>query len=402
MGAQVKVEHGCTVAAVGGNRCLRLVEDRALEGLAVVHIFRSPLGGLFRHVCDLVKGQAEKGIKVGLVCDSLTGDERSEEVLKALEAHCELGILRLPISRAVAPSDLMVAARTYRFLRGKGACILHGHGAKGGAIARTLAPLVKARSVYIPHGGALHFNEATFKGRIYLTLERLLRKATDGAVFESEYALREYEKKIGPLPCDPAVIYNGLKVEEFIDSPVEADAVDFMFMGELRELKGLTTLIDAAAELSKTHQFSLRIAGQGPDKSALLQRIDEAGLEGVVTVTDPVYPASAAFSKARCLVLPSLAESLPYMVLEVAAVKKPMITTCVGGIPEIFGSLKGRLVPPGDSAELLRSMKRFLDDEDRAKLEALELQALVAEKFSYEKMVDDVLRYYRKVLTAGE
>ena len=63
-------------------------------------------------------------------------------------------------------------------------------------------------------------------------------------------------------------------------------------------------------------------------------------------------PARQAFALARTVVLPSRAESLPYLVLEAAAAGMPLIATNVGGIPEIFAGEAERLVPPGDAAAL--------------------------------------------------
>ena len=47
--------------------------------MKVLHIFRAPVGGLFRHVRDLARGQAELGLEVGAICDSTTGDALAEQ-----------------------------------------------------------------------------------------------------------------------------------------------------------------------------------------------------------------------------------------------------------------------------------------------------------------------------------
>ena len=64
----------------------------------------------------------------------------------------------------------------------------------------------------------------------------------------------------------------------------------------------------------------------------------------------PAMPAREAQALGRIMVVPSRAESLPYVVLEAAAAGKPLITTKVGGIPEIYGPLTDTLVPPVDAA----------------------------------------------------
>ena len=54
------------------------------QPLRILHVLRSPVGGLFRHVVDLVRGQSARGHRVGLLCDSLTGGEHAARVLDGL------------------------------------------------------------------------------------------------------------------------------------------------------------------------------------------------------------------------------------------------------------------------------------------------------------------------------
>ncbi len=368
------------------------------QGITVVHVFRSPFGGLFRHVCDLVRGQASRGLRVGVLCDAISGDAQSALILDELRKHCVLGVYRLPMSRSVALSDFSVSFKLYQLFGSFKPDIIHGHGAKGGAIARTMAPLLRAKSIYIPHGGALHFDNTTFFGRVYIGLERILKHFTDGVIFESKFAQDTYEKKIGALKFPVRVIYNGLKKEEFKSITLINDPVDFLYMGELRFLKGIKVLLHAAAELKKLKKFELVLVGSGPDRDEVLALVQALGLGGEVKLESPVYPARAAFSRGRCLVLPSLAESLPYMVLEVVAAKRPLITTRVGGIPEIYGFLEERLLEPNDSSALTKRMFEFLESDKNSKLEAEQIQMIVQHKFSYETMVKEVTDFYEEVL----
>ena len=67
--------------------------------MKILHVFRTPVGGLFRHVRDLVRGQAGLGHDVGVLCDSSTGGAVAQQLLDALSPHCSLGIERISISR---------------------------------------------------------------------------------------------------------------------------------------------------------------------------------------------------------------------------------------------------------------------------------------------------------------
>ena len=74
-------------------------------------------------------------------------------------------------------------------------------------------------------------------------------------------------------------------------------------------------------------------------------------------------PAREAFALGRILVAPSRAESLPYIVLEALAAQKPIVTTKVGGVPEIFGPYADRLIASDDPAALACAILRTLDED---------------------------------------
>ena len=77
------------------------------RGLRSLHILRSPVGGLFRHVIDLAHGQIARGHSVGIIADDLTGGETARTILKAIEPSLALGLVRLPMARNPHPGDLI-------------------------------------------------------------------------------------------------------------------------------------------------------------------------------------------------------------------------------------------------------------------------------------------------------
>jgi len=371
-------------------------DDVQDDGCRVVHCFRTPVGGLFRHVRDLIRGQARVGLQVGVICDSSTGGTFAEEQLHTLVESCELGILRTPIHRLPHPGDLRAFREAVEFCRAGQPSIIHGHGAKGGSFARVLSAARGAVAVYTPHGGSLHYDRRSVAGFLYLTIERLLARYTEGYVFESEFSAREFVNKIGEPAVPRRVVHNGLTTDELVPvSPSCTDQVrDFVFVGELRALKGVETLLDAVDIVRRKRRVSVLIAGAGPDEAAFRSRADRLNLGGTVEFSPPIHPATTAFALGRCLVVPSWAESFPYIVLEAAGASMPMLATHVGGIPEIYGSERGRLLPPKDPEALAAAMLMTLDDLEQARKSAATLHDRVTLEFRCENMVEEITEFY--------
>lgn len=370
----------------------------------ILHCLRAPVGGLFRHVHDLAIGQAELGAEVGIVCDSVTGSAEVEVALNRLRDNCVLGVTRLPMTRNPGLNDWHTYRKIAKLGRKLDLDVLHGHGAKGGAYARLAGRSLRKKKgtkvVYTPHGGVLHYSPSTFFGKLYLAAERRLAPMTDGFIFESMYAGNRYVELVGTPDCPARVIYNGLHRHEFYESLLADDAADFVFVGELRKLKGVDVFLEALAALQDIFPGRAIIVGAGPDEKHFKRMTRKLGLSSRVLFSGP-QPARTAFVRARCVVVPSRAESAPYIVLEAAAAQMPMIATSVGGIPEIVGDVPMPLVPAGDVDALASQLRAFLADPKPFLRRALELQKHVAQQFSVEAMTREVVDFYISDLGAG-
>jgi glycosyltransferase involved in cell wall biosynthesis len=364
--------------------------------LAILHVLRAPVGGLFRHVVDLARGQLARGHEVGVIVDSSLAGGGAQALLAELEPQLGLGLTRVAMSRHLGWRDFSALRRVARRVRAAAPDVVHGHGAKGGAYARL--PSGPAVRVYTPHGGSLHFERGSALGFAYLTLERILAGRTELLLFESDYARRTFLAKIGTTRGLVRVVHNGVTAAEFDPVAPDAAAADFVFVGELRTLKGVHILIEALAALVAAGRSpSAVIVGSGPDAPAFAALTEARGLARLVRFREPL-PARAAFRLGRSLVVPSLAESLPYIVLEAAAAAVPLIAADAGGIAEIFGAQRGRLVAPGDASALAAALARVLDDPGAQRAAALELRERVRTAFSADRMVDEVLTAYAAAL----
>ncbi|MEZ5839900.1 MAG: glycosyltransferase family 4 protein [Hyphomicrobiales bacterium] len=372
--------------------------------LDILQVLRAPVGGLFRHVADLARGLSARGHRVGIVADASTGDAIAEDVFAELAGICAHGVTRVPMSRQIGLSDISATAHVAERINSARARIVHGHGAKGGAYARLAARRIKGAArpavIYTTHGGSLHYKRTTPAGFVFLSLEQLLAPLTDAIIFESAYGEGVFRAKVGNPPGIARVIHNGLKPAEF--DPVGGEpSFDFLYVGELRMLKGVDVLIEALARVSAPdgRPATLNIVGGGPDEAVFRAAVDAAGL-GERVVFSGVRRAREAFATANAIIVPSRAESLPYIVLEASAAGLPVIATRVGGIAEICGPTADRLIPADDVAALATAMNGVLADPAAARAEAAVRRAFVAETFGLDLMVDRIVALYRETLPA--
>ena len=365
--------------------------------LSILHCLRAPVGGLFRHVVDLATAQASLGHRVGVIC-AASGDALTEARLLALAPSLQLGLHRLPMGRALGFDDMRAWRKVVAIASEVRAGIVHGHGAKGGAYARLAARSLNApgpcvRCFYTPHGGSLHYPPSTLPGKFYGALERYLECSTDGLLFESQYAANRYGAQIGPPGCAQKVVTNGLLPGDFEAIAPNADAADFLFIGEMRRLKGVDVALDALAELNETRLTTAVLVGDGPDAATFKAQARALGLADRVQFPGAMR-ARDAFALGRVLLMPSRAESLPYIVLEAIGAGLPLIATNVGGIPEIIPPDRGTLLPPGDARALAEAMRAALADPSRTQHRAVSLKAFVQSRFTIGAMAAAITGFY--------
>ncbi|GAB4210758.1 MAG: glycosyltransferase family 4 protein [Synechococcales cyanobacterium] len=366
--------------------------------MKIIHVLRAPVGGLFRCALDLIRGQIEQGHAVGLVCDQ-RASESTEALLATLTPHLRLGIARLAIPRTPSYHDWQVIRTLSQWLRSRNPDVVHGHGAKGGAYAR-LADHGGLR-VYTPHGGSLLERPdwlARLVRLLYIRLEHHLCPKTDLFIFESAYCQRVFLRDVGTPTAVVRQIHNGLAPSEFYTVSPGTGATDVVFIGELRSVKGVDTLLHALARLH--HQgknYTATIVGDGANGRSLQRLSARLGLAGAVRFVGAM-PAAEGFRLGRLLVIPSRAESLPYIVMEALSARMPTVATQVGGIEEIYAPHTELLIPPNQPQRLAMAIAERLETLDQQQVILTELQDWCAQRFRLETMRQQVLGAYAEVL----
>lgn len=181
----------------------------------------------------------------------------------------------------------------------------------------------------------------------------------------SAYTLHEAEAFWGAGLEDRAcVVPNGVDLELFA-APRSTSERPFAFAaGRLVDNKGFDVLVDTWAGLP-VDDLELVIAGDGPARHDLQNRIDDRGLASRITLTGRLSPAEIArrLAAATVFVQPSRAEAFGLAVLEAMAARAPVVATAVGGVPELIEhGVTGLLVASSDAAALRDAILNVLQD----------------------------------------
>lgn len=381
------------------------ISDLPDKKLRVLIMARAPVGGIWRHILDVTDGLLERGHAVGIVVDSLRASDHVRATLERFKPKLELGVHTLTIPRLPGVGDVKISLQCRNIIKQTKPDIVHGHSAKGGLYARLAAWGKAPKSVYTPHGGSLHYKWSTLSGKAFLTAERGLIPLTDQFLFESAFSAAGFAQKIGATQGRERVIFNGLRANEFAGGATVLDNpdYDFAYVGEMRAIKGVDVLLEAAAGLTHDDGRPVRMLmlGDGPMLQGYKDYAQDLGLEQSVDFVGR-RPAREAFAAANTTLVPSRAESLPYVVLEAIAAGRHVIATDVGGVSEIFGPTRDDLIASDDVDALREAMRQALNPQDPALRAACEARySYVAQNFHVHTMVDQLEESYRLLAAAA-
>lgn len=190
-------------------------------------------------------------------------------------------------------------------------------------------------------------------------------------------------------------IYNGLP-----DVPYrkEREATwTIGFVARLDKAKGVMVLLDAFKQIAdKWPRLRLRLVGQGDVSAAVAERARELGIADRVEAegySDADIPAT--LESFRVYAFPSFHEGLPYSILEAMRAGCTIVSTSVGGIPEVLrDGLEGVLVPPRDPAALANAIDRLVSDDATSSLLGRAARARFEQNYSLEKFGAEAVRTF--------
>jgi len=284
--------------------------------------------------------------------------------------------------------------------------LVHSHGYKSNIFLSVIRNK-KYKTITTVHGWAK--NTAGLKARIYELADSISLKKIDKVIAVSEAVIKDLEKN-GLNAEKISLIYNGIETNQYeqdiditkIREKYTLSSDDYVIgaIGRLAKVKGHSYLIDAIPLILKEKiNCKLIIAGEGPLREQLLAMIEKYGLTGHVQLLGYTNKIHEIMSMIDLFVLPSLSEGLPISLLEAMAYGKPILASECGGIPEVItNDVKGIMVPPENSEEIAKGVKKFYLQKDKAVKIYAENKRYVDDMFSSRNMANQYIKLYKSLM----
>lgn len=305
---------------------------------------------------------------------------------------------------------LGVSPPLVRGLRAIGPALLHAHTGVSGAQALPLARRLGVPLLVSYHGYETTATESELRrwptqGRVFLRRREEMKREVARFLVASRY-LRDRVLALGYPEERVVTHYLGVDTTAFRADPVVPREPIVLFVGRLREVKGVAHLLDAMAAVQARHPTAeLVIAGRGPHREDLERRTRVLGLRARFLGAIEPAEVRAWMNRARVLAVPSVPAStgedeiLSIVALEAQAMELPVVGSRTGGIPEaVADGETGLLAPPGDAPALARQIETLLTDDARWERTSRAARARVVARFDLRRRSAALEALYDEVI----
>jgi glycosyltransferase involved in cell wall biosynthesis len=389
----------------------------------IMLIVGEPVGGIRKHVHDIIFGLSGPDMRF-VYAYADRGEDAAfwvdrPRLESLLGSDC---LMSLPIRKKPHPEDVVNIWRLAHWAIRHRVSMVHGHGSKGGAYARILGAILPwLKTLYTPHGGSLHEAHGVMWNRVFGLIEAGLVPFTSMFVFESRYMRDTFHRRVHRCSGKEVVNHNGIALPlpaqdlaAALVDPRRSTARDALArliarspgelhvccIGRLQQLKGQKFFIQALAESeiagSDVHAHLL---GDGPDRRALMEAVENLGLRSRVHFHGDSPDAWQLLPHFDACVIPSLHESFGYVAVEAMAMGIPVIASAAGGLIEVLDLVGSRsMVMPGNPKALAGALISFRDNRAEAISRASEVQKRIPGLFGRDRMLSRLRAIYHRLI----
>ena len=380
--------------------------------MRIVHVIaRLNVGGAALSVLELALGQQRRGHDVLVVAGTIPDGEASMEQLAD-----ELGVPSLhlgALQREVSfRNDSAATSAIRRLIRTRRPDILHTHTSKAGTTGRVAAALsgsARPRAVvHTYHGHVLSGYFSPRRERVYRLIERALAPVADRLVAVSD-EVRDELVSFGVAGREKfTVIPYGFDLDRRIDTSTATRAAkreaigvsgDTFVLGWAGRMTAIKRPEDLVQVLALVDDAVLVLAGDGELRGEVESLARRLGVADRVRALGYVEDMGAWYAAFDLFLLVSANEGAPVVAIEALAGGIPVVATAAGGTGTVVDDAEtGYLVPIGDVGALADRVRRLRDDDALRARFGAEGARRMRERFSTERMVDDVERLYAQIL----
>jgi glycosyltransferase involved in cell wall biosynthesis len=322
------------------------------------------------------------------------GDQVVAQQIRALG----IGVVDVGLTR---PYRLDALWRLYKLLREERPSILHCWMVHANLLGRLVGRLARLPVIITSR------RNVEIGGPWRERAKRLTRRLDDAVIAVCELARQVEIERTGAAPDKVVTIYNGIDPFPAVPSETVAqlrhdfglrsDAPVAICVSRLHPQKGHEDLLAAWRRVTAVYpHVDLLIVGDGRRRSEL-ERL--AARQSHVHFTGQRDDVAELLALSDLLILPSLWEGLPNVVLEAMAAGLPVVATAVGGTPElVIDGKTGLLVPPRDPAALAQAILALLTEPDLAQRLGENGRLRVADQFTIRQMVQQTEQLYQRLL----
>ena len=240
-------------------------------------------------------------------------------------------------------------------------------------------------------------------------LDRMTSSLTDACIAVSEAARRYTIEHSGISPQKISTIYNGIDCNEscresmFSRKAVSLDEKDIVLalIGRLHIQKGHRIVLNALPLiLPEAPRVRLLFCGEGGEESSLRKLVEDLGLTAQVRFLGLVENAAQILPHIDILVLPSLWEGMPHVVLEAMAAGRPVVASRIDGLDELVKDEEtGLLFSPGDPRSLAAALLKLITNRELCRNMGEAARERVMKNFQLKTTVQNTVRLYQQLLS---
>ena len=303
-----------------------------------------------------------------------------------------------------------VITQIKKFMQENKIQVVHTHGMRMGFYGGIAARLACVPAiVYTVHISTYDYPVTKGIKWFYLFLDNLTLRFSDRIICVSDSLASELRKRIPQAQDKISVINNGIDLNRFSLSQDTASLAKELNLGlrpiigaigRLVDYKGPAYLLEATKELLNLYpDITCIFVGDGPLRASLENLAAKLGIFQHCRFLGNRKDIPQILSILDVLVLPSLSEGKPLILLEAMAMQKPIVATSIAGVTELITDGKnGLLVEPKNPFLLAGAIKQILDDPQRGKKLAEQGRATVEQYYTVEQMVGKLEDLYETVL----